>query len=779
MDTRCRVERILHASLAKSNGMPRERWIDFLKILGLEREAHALLKDVKSSSHLSVDRFLELIFGPKSLEFYWSKSLQLYRELSGGNAPKFATTNNLKDYFENHYREGGEFWHVDYSPTMSAEMWTWLHKPTGIQVWQDAIDLTSGHGGEVYFHYTSELAFRNITHPAKEAAEIWASLKTDGPSANAWWGKGIYTVPSPPDQWESSEQVLDNNFRNMMRRDREDPAKGVDYVDREYPKRAAFCVPILIDACNAFDVSKKATPEMEAAGKEPGRNLADKLLNEPGMPPRSCVVLRVSGEDGVRHARSRLLDALRARAQATADPVARFRLGNVLHHQGLYEEALPLLKELFTSSESAYGSDCQFTLACAENLASLMSDMGNSREAETLHRRTLDVMEQTRCPCYQTVFCIFNLARDLLCLSRYSEAEAMFHRALDEQTSMSGPEDPLTLQFTMGFAGALDAMGKYREAEALYRRTIEVQQKLLGHEHPETLSSTSGLAMVLRHLGNYHETERLHRSALDLQNRTLGHDHPDTLRTMLLLAEVLMQVGKNLEAEGFYRQSLDGYKRTLGPEHPFTLASISGLSCVLVELENQTEAEEMRRHVKDVCERSLGLEHEQTLNAINDLANTLSSTGKFSEAVELYRQILSVRERTLGPLHPNTLHSLANVAIALTDMGNCTEALELHRRALDRRERTLGKDNHQTLQSVSHLALTLHHAGNLREAEELQRRAVDGKERVLGPQHPSTLRSLQRLADLLDALDNPSEAVELRKRAEISEILSEPCQVDR
>ena len=105
-------------------------------------------------------------------------------------------------------------------------------------------------------------------------------------------------MPLPPDQWQNREQLLDNNFRNMMRRDREDPERGSDYVDREYPKRAAFCVPILIDACNAFDVSKKATPEMEAAGKEPGRNLADKLLNEPGMPPRSCVVLRVSGEDG-------------------------------------------------------------------------------------------------------------------------------------------------------------------------------------------------------------------------------------------------------------------------------------------------------------------------------------------------------------------------------------------------------------------------------------------------------------------------------------------------
>ena len=69
-------------------------------------------------------------------------------------------------------------------------------------------------------------------------------------------------------------------------------------TNEEYPKRAAFCVPIIINAINAFDVSKRPTPEMEEAGKKPGTNLADKLLNEPNMPTRCCVVLRVSG-DGV------------------------------------------------------------------------------------------------------------------------------------------------------------------------------------------------------------------------------------------------------------------------------------------------------------------------------------------------------------------------------------------------------------------------------------------------------------------------------------------------
>ena len=79
--------------------------------------------------------------------------------------------------------------------------------------------------------------------------------------------------------------------------DREDPEKGSAYVDTEYPRRAAYCLPIIIYPPDAYDVSKRATPEMVAAGQPPGTNLADRLLNEPEKPKRCCVVLRVSGED--------------------------------------------------------------------------------------------------------------------------------------------------------------------------------------------------------------------------------------------------------------------------------------------------------------------------------------------------------------------------------------------------------------------------------------------------------------------------------------------------
>ena len=290
---------------------------------------------------------------------------------------------DLRRYFESFYREGGEFQSEEYQDSEDFNH-SWKHLRTGIVVWKDAIDLSSGSGARVFFHYTEELPFRNITALEKEAAEVWASLRTEGESANAWWGRGVYTVPKPPDQWADRMELLDNNYRNMIKRDVE--LHGEDYVRRVYPPRASFCIPLLIDPENAYDISVRPTPEMEAAGKPPGTNLGDKLLNEPGQPERCCVVLRVAGEDGVANARSRLLDALRAREAAAQTPglklAAKARLGTALKMRGYFPDSKILLSDVLEARERTLGAEHPDTLLSVNNLAACLEAMGLLKDAE-------------------------------------------------------------------------------------------------------------------------------------------------------------------------------------------------------------------------------------------------------------------------------------------------------------------------------------------------------------------------------------------------------------
>ena len=407
-----------------------------------------------------------------------------------------STVDDLRRYFESFYREGGEFQSEEYEDSEDFNH-CWKHLRTGIVVWKDAIDLSAGPGAKAYFHYTGELPFRNITALEKEAAEVWASLKTEGERANAWWGRGVYSVPKSPDLWADQMELLDNNFRNMMRRDL--ALHGEEYVKRVYPPRASFCIPLLIDPENAYDISVRPTPEMEAAGKPPGTNLADKLLNEPGQPERCCVVLRVAGEDGVTNARARLLDALRAREAAAQNPglkiAAKARLGVALLQRGYFPESKILLTDVLEARERTLGAEHPSTLISVNNLAICLQDMGQLKDAEALYRRALEAQERTLTA-----------------------------------------EHPDTLGAVSNLANCLKARGQLKDAEALHRRALEAQERTLGAEHPDTLASVNNLAVCLRAMGQLKDAEALHRRALEARERTLGAEHPSTLISVNNLA---------------------------------------------------------------------------------------------------------------------------------------------------------------------------------------------------------------------------------------------------
>eukprot|EP00434_Breviolum_minutum_P037420 symbB.v1.2.033177.t1/scaffold4024.1/size46069/1 len=256
---------------------------------------------------------------------------------------------SLRDYFEISYQQGGIFKHEDYR--WCDDEWGWLHKPTGITVWGDALDLSSTSTStsstyQVVFHYTNFLAFKNITNEAKEDIELWASLEIEGPTANAWYGRGLYTVPLAPDGWENIDAILDNNYRNMMRRDLQN--KGEEYVQKTYPARAKYCIPVLVDAADAYDVSLRQTPEMVELGVPPGYNLKMMPLSEPGMRPRMCITVRIEdGKKNVCNPRAKLLNVVKRRAQALAMAgpskgalEALMRLATVELKRGLYDDAV-------------------------------------------------------------------------------------------------------------------------------------------------------------------------------------------------------------------------------------------------------------------------------------------------------------------------------------------------------------------------------------------------------------------------------------------------------
>eukprot|EP00435_Cladocopium_sp_Y103_P063338 s1011_g24.t3 len=408
---------------------------------------------------------------------------------------------NLREYFLNDYKGGGTFEKL----RLQARCGRMVLDPQ--QVWQDALDLTQS---------------------------------------------GVYSVKRAPDEWPDVATLIDNNYRNMFKRDVE--LKGHE----EYASRVAYCIPILANAAMCYDVSIQQTPEMQKEGKPPGVNLAGKLLNEPGRPERQ----------------------LRCRADATAKRLgpehdkallALSRLAWVLEARGAFAEAEPLRRRVLEFEERCRGPEHRVTLEAVHNLASVLLSLGNLSEAEALHRR---------------------------CLAAHEVKVGAHH--------------PETLTSMKNLAAVLEKQGKLDEAEELQRKALAGRELQLGAHHPLTLSAASNLALVLQEQGKLDEAEGLHRRALESGESQLGSQHPETLLYMKNLALLRMAQGRSDEAEPLFRRALGGLGAQLGTQHEWTLETMSGLAKLLEAKGSLQEAGQLYLRELRGMEELHGPEHEKT-----------------------------------------------------------------------------------------------------------------------------------------------------------------------
>merc|ERR1719491_564043 len=97
------------------------------------------------------------------------------------------------------------------------------------------------------------------------------------------------------------------------------------------------------------------------------------------------------------------------------------------------------------------------------------------------------------------------LARDLLALAKYEEAEKLLRRVTDVTERTFGEDDAVLLFALDDLAMAVHFRGRDKEAEQLARRCFELRQRKYGEEDVLTLGSKATLARMLTALGRYKE----------------------------------------------------------------------------------------------------------------------------------------------------------------------------------------------------------------------------------------------------------------------------------
>jgi tetratricopeptide (TPR) repeat protein len=213
----------------------------------------------------------------------------------------------------------------------------------------------------------------------------------------------------------------------------------------------------------------------------------------------------------------------------------------------------------------------------------------------------------------------------VVALSRYAEAEQMFHQLLGDQQRILGDEHPDTMVSQRVLARLTGLQGRYQQAERMYRRLLADRQRLLGDEHPETLATRFGLAGMVERVGTYAEAERMFRELLGAQQRILGEDHQECLEIRSGLGRSIEDQHRYSEAEQLYRQLLADNQRVLGPDHPGTLNARQSLARIAAAQGHRDEAKQLYQLLLTDRRRILGDDHPVTTATREFLARTIES----------------------------------------------------------------------------------------------------------------------------------------------------------
>ncbi|XP_072496146.1 tetratricopeptide repeat protein 19, mitochondrial isoform X2 [Notamacropus eugenii] len=107
--------------------------------------------------------------------------------------------------------------------------------------------------------------------------------------------------------------------------------------------------------------------------------------------------------------------------------------------------------------------------------------------------------------------CYDSYARYLLDISRLSDAQKMYEKALQISREIRGERHPQTVVLMNDLATTLDAQGRFDEAYTYVKRASELARQI---EHPELHRVLSNMAGILMHKASFVEAKYVYEEAL-------------------------------------------------------------------------------------------------------------------------------------------------------------------------------------------------------------------------------------------------------------------------
>jgi tetratricopeptide (TPR) repeat protein len=393
-------------------------------------------------------------------------------------------------------------------------------------------------------------------------------------------------------------------------------------------------------------------------------------------------------------------------------------------------------------------------------VASYLNSRARYSEAEALYQRALQIREQLlglEDP--QTADSLDGLANLYRDQGKYVQAKQLYQRALQIREQLSEPKHLLVANSLNNLAILYKEEGKYIEAEALYQQALTIREQQLGSEHLLVATSLNGLALLYKEEGKYVDAEPLYQRALQIQEQQLEPEHLLIATSLNNLAILYWIQGKYAEAEQLYQRSLAISEQAYGEDHPERATDYNNLGIIYCEQGKYKESIPLLQQALRIWEHHLGVEHPHVARALNNLAELYTIVGeKYGEAETLYKRALHIWSLQLEPEHPDGANPLNGLAELYCKQSRYVEAEPLYQRALTILEQHLGLEHPLVAYSLSGLANLYRDQGKYGEAEPLLQRALHIRQHGLGSKHPETAETMHDLARLWEEQNNNEDA---------------------
>jgi serine/threonine protein kinase len=427
----------------------------------------------------------------------------------------------------------------------------------------------------------------------------------------------------------------------------------------------------------------------------------------------------------------------------------RAGLASAYSRSGRFNDALPLLKEVYDWFVANRPPDDPDTFQSLNSLAHCYYNMGRLQEALTLNERCLKQRSEKYGRAHpDTIQSLNNLALNYFQLGRKNEAIQLLEEACRYRKAQSGEDSPDYLAFESNLAQIYMDVGRLTESINIFEKAYRVFKAKLGPADVSTTKIAEELASAYAAAGRFSDAASVLQEALAPWRARTGDVPFSIVLAQYRLGAAYIDLGRPLEAIPVLEDALRRATSTAGKDNPFTVRMTVALGVARCEAGRPREAIELQEQARTGCNPL------ELCGLLEGLAAAYERAGDLKKSLELRRAALEDAQKTHGKDERRIAATQARLGATLVLTQSPAEAEPLLRAAFSVQQKR-APDAWTTHDSESWLGAALLGQKKYADAEPYLRAGYEGlkKQDARIPAHgKSRLAEAQRrLVQLAEA----------------------------